>query len=127
MVYSYVRGVKDSAVKDGAAKDNAKENVKNAGSQEELGLEISSDGRFILHYRDKDQPERFFRLTQIPGQPVNLALPPADKPRMLTAPTLWHLLIVAPEECRKQVLPLLEAIRPDWRLRRQPSRLRTNS
>ena len=50
-------------------------------------------------------------LTQVPGQPVSLSLPPSDKPRVLRAPTIWHLLIIHAEDCRKQFLPMLESIR----------------
>ena len=33
---------------------------------------------------------------------------------MLRAPTVWHLLIIDDEDCRKQFLPMLESLRPDW-------------
>ncbi len=82
----------------------------------EFGVEIGSDGRFVLRYSDKDHPTRFFNLTQIPGQPVALSLPPSDKPRVLRAPTVWHLLIIHAEDCRQQFLPMLESIRPGWRV-----------
>ena len=80
----------------------------------EFAVELSSEGRFVLRYSDKDQPARYFNLTQVPGQPVSLALPPSDKPRVLRAPTVWHLLIINAEDCRQQFLPMLESIRPGW-------------
>ena len=82
----------------------------------DYGLEFSSDGRFVLRCRDKDDPQGYFELTQEPGRPVRLSLPPADKPRVLEAPTVWHLLIVHGDDCRKGLLPRLEALRPDWRI-----------
>jgi hypothetical protein len=79
-------------------------------------LEFSSDGRFALRCRDKSDPQGWFELTQEPTRPVRLSLPPADKPRVLEGPTVWHLLMVHGDECRKGLLPRLEALRPDWRI-----------
>jgi hypothetical protein len=86
------------------------------GPRVEFAVEMSSDGRFALRYSDKDHPVRYFNLTQVPGQPVSLSLPPSDKPHVLRAPTIWHFLIVDADDCRKQFLPMLEAIRPGWRV-----------
>jgi len=82
----------------------------------EFGIDIGSDGRFVLRYADKDHAEKFFNLTQLPGQPVSLSLPPSAKPRVLRAPTVWHLLIIHAEDCRRQFLPMLESIRSGWRV-----------
>jgi hypothetical protein len=94
----------------------------------EFSVVTSSDGRFVLRYSDKDHPERFFNFTQLPGQPVSLSLPPidaalaavksakagTDKPRVLRAPTVWHLIIINSDDCRKRFLPTLESLRPGW-------------
>jgi hypothetical protein len=80
----------------------------------EFGVEVGSEGRFVLRYSDKDHPARCFNLTQVPGQPISLSLSPPDKPRVLQAPTLWHLLIIHAEDCRRQFLPMLETVRPGW-------------
>ncbi len=80
----------------------------------DLAIEFSSEGRFVLRYADKDEPQNFFELLQTPGQPVRLSLPPADKPHVLQAQTLWHILIIHAEDCRKSVLPRLEGLRPEW-------------
>jgi len=87
-------------------------------SKEEFGLDLSSDGRFVLRYADKDQPASSFELTQVPGQPVSLSVPGKDKPRVLRAPSIWHLLIIDDEDCRREFLPMLESIRPDWHVGR---------
>ena len=34
----------------------------------------------------------------------------------MEAPTVWHLLIIHGDDCRKGLLPRLEAVRPDWRI-----------
>ncbi len=100
LAYTYVR--------------KAKTGDPQSDSREELGVEISSEGRFVLRYSDKDHPGRYFNLTQVPGQPISLSLPPPDKPHVLRAPTIWHLLIIDGEDCRKQLLPMLEAIHSGW-------------
>ena len=82
----------------------------------DLAIEFSSEGRFVLRYVDKDEPQNYFELLQTPGQPVRLSLPPFEKPRVLQAPTLWHLLIVHADDCRKSVLPRLEGLRPEWHI-----------
>jgi hypothetical protein len=82
----------------------------------DFDIEFSSEGRFTLRYSDKDEPQSGFELTQVPGEPVRLSLPPADKPRVLQAPTIWHLLIIHADDCRKGLLPQLETIRSNWHI-----------
>jgi hypothetical protein len=81
----------------------------------EFVVEINSEGRFVMRYMDKDHPSRFFNLTQVPGQPISLSLPPSDKPRVLHAPSIWHLVIIHGDEC-KQVVPMLESLRSGWHI-----------
>ena len=44
----------------------------------DYSLEINSEGRFIFHCANKDEPQSCIELTQVPGQPVRLSLLPAD-------------------------------------------------
>jgi hypothetical protein len=82
----------------------------------ELVVDISSDGRFVLRSSDKDHPAKQFELTQVPGQPLSLSIPGAGKPRVLLAPTLWHMLIVHADDSRSQILPVLDTIRVGWHI-----------
>jgi hypothetical protein len=91
---------------------------KQKDPKEEFSLDVSSEGRFVLRYSDKDQPEKYFEFTQVPGQSVRLSLPPADKPRVLRASSIWHLLIIHDEDCRKEFLPRLDSLRADWHIAR---------
>ena len=84
----------------------------------EFVLDITSEGRFALRYTDKDQPEKCFEFTQMPGQPMTLSLPGSGKPRVLRAPSLWHLLIIDGEECGKGFVPMLESLHPSLRVAR---------
>jgi hypothetical protein len=80
----------------------------------DFAIDLNSEGRFIMRYADKEQAEKCFELTQLPGQPIRLSLSGAGKPRVLRAPSIWHLLIINDEDCGKQFVPLLEAMRNDW-------------
>jgi hypothetical protein len=104
LVYTYRRG-------------NAKGDAQN-DPVVDFGIDMNSEGRFVLRYSDKDHPLNYFNFTQVPGQPVSLSLPPADKPRVLQAPTVWHLLIIHSGDCRQQFLPELESLRSDWHVAR---------
>ena len=92
VVYSYQRTKTDAESKKDVVID--------------LAIEFNSDGRFVLRYADKDAPQSYFELMQTPGQPIRLSLPPADKPRVMQGSTIWQLLIVHAEDCRKSVIPL---------------------
>jgi hypothetical protein len=45
----------------------------------------------------------------------------SDPPRKLSAASLWHLALAEPEACREHLFPLLESLRPTWRLGEQAS------
>lgn len=53
---------------------------------------------------------------QRPGRPVLLNVVDDDSPQSIEASTLWHLLLAAPELCRKHLLPMLGTLGPDWDL-----------
>jgi hypothetical protein len=42
-----------------------------------------------------------------------------NKPETWTIPTLWHLALQQPEFCETQLFPVLESLRPHWRLQEQ--------
>ena len=47
----------------------------------------------------------------------------AQAPRHYTGASLWHLWLAEPEVCRQHLLPLLEALRPDWRLKERVAQI----
>ncbi len=57
------------------------------------------------------------RLKQPARGPVILDVGPADAVRRYEAPTLWHLFVTQPEVCRHELIPVLQILRPDWRLK----------
>lgn len=54
--------------------------------------------------------------TQEPAASLELAIGTEGDRRVFRAPSLWHLLIDEPEICREHLVPLVEILRPDWRL-----------
>lgn len=50
------------------------------------------------------------------GRTILLRVVDDDSPQSIEAPTLWHLLLAAPELCRKHLLPMLGTLGPDWDL-----------
>lgn len=85
--------------------------------QEELSISVGSGNRISIRRSGKEGssivPVQF---DQAPGEPISLALGPDDKQQVYRAATLWHLLVEQPDACRKHLVPLLELLRPDWRL-----------
>lgn len=50
------------------------------------------------------------------GQPTTLKVGPPGKEKVYRGEGLWQLLITEPEACREHLIPMLEALRPEWRL-----------
>ncbi len=84
----------------------------------EFSIEIAVDGRFHLHNSVKAKPEENVDFRQDPGQPVVLTTGVESKPVVLQSPSLWHLLILHPDECKGQLLPLMDAVRPELHIAR---------
>ncbi len=108
------------------------------GLQERLSVR-NTDGRPALDYERTSPTEKLtvnaegdrFRIvkspvtsgalasvefSQQPDEPLTLGVRTATEQRVYRARSLWHLLIVHSEPCRKHLLPLVETLRPDWNL-----------
>lgn len=57
-----------------------------------------------------------WELTQKTAGPLVLRIGKKDSQRQVIAPTFWHLFLAEPEFCRKELVPLMEVVRPNWRL-----------
>lgn len=53
---------------------------------------------------------------QRPGRPVVLSVGSDDARWSIEAPTLWHLMLAAPDRCREHLLPMLGSLGPNWDL-----------
>ncbi|WP_425616946.1 hypothetical protein NA78x_000611 [Anatilimnocola sp. NA78] len=106
---------------------------------EQLSVQLHSES-LVIHYEDF-QPERQLtfdlddqqRLTltstgSSPTADVKLVQPfkgpltvtmGRDKQQTYTAATLWHLMLKQPHLCEEALFPMLETLRPHWRLQEQ--------
>ena len=55
-------------------------------------------------------------LTQVPGEPLRLEYDSPAMTRTIVAADLWRLYLAEPAACEEDLFPLLETLRPDWRL-----------
>ncbi len=53
---------------------------------------------------------------QKPGQEVQLLVGGDERTESIEAPSLWHLLLAAPDPCREHLLPMLATLSPHWDL-----------
>ena len=94
--------------------------------QDDFLLEINSEGRF--HFRRRSQTQKVFvpvEFTQVPGEPLSLALGPEGRQQVNRAPTLWHLLLAQPESCHRHVIPALEVLRSQWQFSQTAASIET--
>jgi hypothetical protein len=53
---------------------------------------------------------------QSPGKKTTLTLGAGAHRRVFEAASLWELAILQPKECRENLFPVLELLRPDWKI-----------
>ncbi len=60
------------------------------------------------------------------GEKTTLTLGAGAGQQVLRAPDFWQLWIARPEECRQHLIPLLEMLRPSWRLAETAGQMEKN-
>ena len=74
------------------------------------------NGRDVeLHRIGTDRAE--LRFEQSPQRDLVLELRRDDKKQTYRSPSLWHLMLEEPEVCERELLPVLEWLQPQWRLK----------
>jgi hypothetical protein len=53
---------------------------------------------------------------QVPGRDIEVVLGEPEVGPSYQAPTLWHLMLTEPELAQREIIPLLERLRPEWNL-----------
>ncbi len=53
---------------------------------------------------------------QSPGKPITFSVGAGESKRTFSAPELWQLMIAHPKQCEEHLLPLLDLLRPDWKI-----------
>jgi hypothetical protein len=62
------------------------------------------------------EAHRQLQLRQEPGREIELVLGEPDVGPTYRAPTIWHLVLTEPELAQRELIPLLERLRPRWNL-----------
>ncbi len=84
-------------------------------SHDDVVIELS-DGEHLIVRRTVSEPAASVEFEQSPDGELTLTIAEGGKERQVVAPTLWHLLLVEPQIGQKQLVPLLELLRPSWQL-----------
>ncbi|HEY4308007.1 MAG TPA: hypothetical protein VGN12_01025 [Pirellulales bacterium] len=91
---------------------------------------IAPDERFVIDIDDGTKVSAQMIPRSMSDRAAVNFLQPVDGPLVLTvstdseskryqAATVWHLMLIEPEVCREHLLPLLEVLRPAWKLGEQ--------
>lgn len=83
----------------------------------QIGYEVVDGAEVTVSRRGQGAADgSFIEFHQPPSGPVSLRLGEGDKEKVYEAGNLWRLLAAEPVVCREQLTPLLELLKPDWRL-----------
>ena len=88
-----------------------------ATSEGQIGYEVI-DGREVMLSRRTPGAagEAYLEFHQPRSGPVSLRIGEGNQETSYEAGNLWSLLAAEPELCRERLTPLLELLKPDWRL-----------
>ena len=86
--------------------------------EEQLTVEVAGSGDRVLMRRTPRGGASFLpvEFNQVPGEKIALSLGSGSGQETFRAQGIWQLLIAQPKQCREHLLPLLEMLRPNWRL-----------
>ncbi|MCO6457508.1 MAG: hypothetical protein J5I93_19585 [Pirellulaceae bacterium] len=90
-------------------------------ADQHLTVELNCGNCLRVHRRPARERQAAVRFVQPPRGPVALEIAGSESAasRRLVADDLWQLLLLYPAECREHLIPVLEVLRPDWRLAEQ--------
>jgi hypothetical protein len=86
--------------------------------EEQLKIEFASAGQRVLLRRTPQGRSSLVSVEyeQLAKENITLTLGTGAKARVFRSPSIWQLLVVEPDVCRQHLVPLLEVVRPNWRL-----------
>lgn len=91
-------------------------NYKRTNSEETIEITISND-RVAIHRTPRGNSSALaVHFSQTPSEPLKLTVGSGAEQQEFHARGLWQLLLAQPQPCRQHLLPLLETLRPDWKL-----------
>jgi hypothetical protein len=84
---------------------------------ETLSIEISEADEVRIRRRPKgNAPGVPMDFRQVANQESVLTLGVPPNQQVIRGKTLWHLFLAEPDACRQNLIPVLETLRPGWRL-----------
>ncbi len=89
-----------------------------------MTLELS-DGDHLIARRTTKGSQPIVEFEQPPTGDLTLSIESGSEHRLVQAATLWHLLLIEPEVGHKQLIPLLEILRPSWQLSAKATTIET--
>jgi len=82
-----------------------------------IGYEVVDGAEVTVSRRDKGvNDDAFLEFHQPKSGPVSLRAGEGERERVYRAGNLWRLLAAEPVLCREKLTPLLQLLKPDWRL-----------
>jgi hypothetical protein len=86
-------------------------------ADETLHFSVRDTSRLQIHRATRGPSKGVsVEFLQTPSQPLTLTVRGEGQPKVYRADGLWQLLVVEPEVSRQHLTPLLELLRPEWRL-----------
>ena len=86
----------------------------------QTSLEVDDEGQLLLRSVLRQDDQLFeTRLVQPFQGALTLFVEAEKKTAAYSAPNLWRLALDQPDVCRQKLFPLLESLRPHWRLSEQ--------
>jgi hypothetical protein len=87
-------------------------------NEDQIMIDAAAAGDRLLIRRTPREKSSILAVefSQLPNEKITLTLGTGAERQVFRGQGLWHLLIAQPKECRQQLLPLLEMLRPDWKL-----------
>lgn len=106
----------DDAVRSDDSDDTRPQQLSRGEIDDSTAPDDSDDVASPHHAGATAPGQELLRFAQQPGEWLLLELGEGEDKRSWSAPTLWHLLLAAPDVARDELLPLLGWLRPDWQL-----------
>lgn len=99
--------------------NNAAPNVRYdlVDKQQNLKLEVTEGDKILIrHVQKENAGPKTVEFNQTPREDLTLTIEGAHEKRTIRGATLWHLLLAEPETTTATLAPMLEMLRPDWKL-----------
>ncbi len=91
-------------------------NYERTAQDELLKVSVSGDGVSISRAPRGQSAIVPVEYHQDPREKITFSIGDGDRKQTFSADGLWQLLIIRRKECEEHLLPLLEMMRPDWKI-----------